>query len=370
MALVDVGGALRWPYYLFHAVDAGSGVTFDTFTIDASAEKASMKIPVPKTGTLESVGFRLGAVGQAPTNGLKVSFQDIDHTTGDPDGTVDQFRVVTAGLTANAWVDVSDTGAMTVDGGAGAKRSVTIGDELFVVIEFESFNASDSLEISAWRGSGVGSRTNYPYVDHFTSSWAKSLTAVCNVSLKYDDGTYAFIPQVGCASAIASTGVSLDTGTDPDEVALRFIAPFPCRVIGAQINCDLDGDADAVLYDTDGTTPLLTRSLDLNDRSSTTRAAFQFLFPGTADLSLGGEYHLAIKPTSLTNITVPHFDVDANVIFDQMGGGSDMHWAQRVDGGSWVDTITRRLFASLLLSHVDNGAGGGAVLISRPRRII
>jgi hypothetical protein len=52
--------------------------------------KLAFVCEAPKTGVLRKVCFRTGSVVTGDT--LKVSFQDVDPATGDPNGTADQFR--------------------------------------------------------------------------------------------------------------------------------------------------------------------------------------------------------------------------------------------------------------------------------------
>src|SRR3989304_561487 len=63
-----------------------------SFLIDAAAEKVAFIFKVPKTGTLESVSFVLGPVTTGDT--LKISFQDVDVATGNPDGSGDAVTLV------------------------------------------------------------------------------------------------------------------------------------------------------------------------------------------------------------------------------------------------------------------------------------
>src|SRR3990167_6931370 len=97
MALVSIPGGL-WIPRVYEALG------FSSFLLDAAGEKFAVIGVAPKTGNLDSFEFCLGTVTQAPVNGLLCSFQDLDLTTGHPDGTADQSKTVTAGLTTGAWV--------------------------------------------------------------------------------------------------------------------------------------------------------------------------------------------------------------------------------------------------------------------------
>ena len=140
--------------------------------------KYAFLMQTPKTGTLDSVGFLVNTVTQKPVNGLKVSFQSVSSTTGDPSGVIDQYTVVaSSSLAASTWVDVGAAGYMgSGGGGSGTRRSVNQGDYFFAVIEFNNFVANDSVTLNcpqAW-GGGSANMVQYTYVDKYaTSTWAK-----------------------------------------------------------------------------------------------------------------------------------------------------------------------------------------------------
>ncbi|RJQ37448.1 MAG: hypothetical protein C4555_06340 [Dehalococcoidia bacterium] len=144
---------------------------YSNLLIDASGERVAITFDAPLTGTLDSFEFRLGTVTQAPVNGLRCSFQDIN-SAGNPDGIDDQFRVITTGLTSSTWVA---PGLVTADGtDTGIKRSVTAGQRLAAVISFDNFVAGDALEISMVSTS----TTNVEVVGRcfpalFTASWSR-----------------------------------------------------------------------------------------------------------------------------------------------------------------------------------------------------
>jgi hypothetical protein len=349
-----------YPLDLTGIAAMGAATQTTNFLIDASAEKVAFVIRVPKTGTLNSVGFLLGTVTQAPASGLKVSFQDVDTSTGNPDGTGDQFATVTSGLTSNSWVDVSSTGYMGAGGaGSGAKRSVTVGDRLAIVIEFASFAASDSLNIVA-AATGTSVTMNYQcYVDHFTASWAKSAATNPIFSLKYDDGTYAVMPEVLPITGFGTLSYNQNTVAQ-DEAGLIFQVPFSCKVSGCWYDADIDGTADFVLYDSDGSTSLGSFSVDNNVRNSTGNGAgFGYFTGGEKTLTVNTSYRLIFKPTSTTNVILKYFDVNSAALLDQMPGGQTCHFTSRVDAGSWSQTTTRRPLMGLLISALDDGVSAG-----------
>src|SRR5262245_57177800 len=104
MAIVDIKPFLFPAPFSAHAYyQSFTSPLFTEVTLSASTDKFAMIGRAPKGVNLDQansrfgkVGFRTGAIGQWPTNGLKVSFQDVSATDGNPDGTIDQFCNITS----------------------------------------------------------------------------------------------------------------------------------------------------------------------------------------------------------------------------------------------------------------------------------
>lgn len=325
--------------------------TIASMLIDASGEKAAAIFRVGKTCTLAKVRIYFGTVNTA--RDVKVSFQDVSLTTGDPDGTPDQYRVIpTASIAASTWVL---TGAMTDNGADGGnKRSVTKGDLLAIVAEFDS--TVGNLVIS--RQTLNQGLDNGTYSDLFTSSWAKTASSAGMFELQDDTG--APVPCFGLIPALGGS-MNVNSGTTPDEVALYVKFPVDVKVDGAMVNIDLDGDCDVILYDSDGTTALETVSLDANVRAGTTVAMALVEFTQEHTLLANTFYRLAVKPTSVTTVVPRYMDVPVAATLDAFPGGQNAHWSQRTDAGAWTETTTRRPRFSLRVSSIHNSGGGGII---------
>lgn len=336
------------------------GITFafTSFLLDAAGEKLAFIFYAPKTGTLRSAGFRLGTVTTGQT--LKASFQDVSLTNGDPDGTVDQFRTVTVADTDdNTW---KQTGIISSDGtDGGTKRTVTQGDLLALVIEFDS--TVGNLNIS---GATASSASDSPfligvYCDHFTAAWLKSSAALPLLALEYDDLSFPFLPGVWPISASATQVYG--NGSTPDEAALR-LQLFPAKVIGGWANCTIAGNADFVLYDASSNV-LASGSLDSDVRLAA-NGQHICIFTSEATLAANTTYRLSLKPTTATSVTLRYFDVNAAAILGQVQGGQQMYYSTRTDAGAWTDTTTRRPMMGLLISALDDGAAAGGGLLTHP----
>lgn len=317
---------------------------FTNMLIDASGEKAAAIVTAPKTGTIDKVGFRTRTVTTGVT--VDVRLETVDATNGDPSGTLlgtnSNGSQVIADGDDNTWFLTSLTTGVTV----------TKGDEFAVVIA----NAgSGNMNITA--NNFYIATTQYPgYIDLFTAAWAKTANQHGNFAFEYSDGTYDVSPTIYPVTAINQH--VYNSGSNPDERALKFRLPFPFQVSKAWVNVDLNENADLVLQELDSTV-LQTVSLDKDIRSSSGNRLMLASFATSQALSKDTFYRLSLKPTTTTSITLKSFDVDAVAIMDSFNGGQNFHYSQRVNGGTWTDTTTRRPLIGIGIDALDDAAGGG-----------
>lgn len=332
----------------------------EDMAIDADGEKVAFIFQVPKTGTLGKFGFLLDTVTTGDT--LKVSFQDVDVTSGEPDGVADQYRtVVVADGDDQAW---KLTGLVTSDGtDGGTKRSVTRGDWLAVVIEYNSYVAGN-MQIRAGSASANDTFNNQQHPLLYIASWTKQ-NSLPVLALLYDDDSLAFMENVVPASLLSVTS-SLSTFSTPDEVGLYFSNPIPCEVNGAWVAADIDADAQLLLYDSDGSSVLATGTFDTNIRRGGGVGNALARFSSEVTLAKDTNYRLILKPTTTTSVSIRYWEVDVASYFGQAVGGTAWHWTSRTDAGSWTEITTRRPYMGLSVSALDDGVGGaGGGLVSR-----
>lgn len=312
--------------------------TSSVIILDASGEKFGMNIFAPRAGNLSKVHFRTGTVTTGDT--LLVSFQDTSLTTGNPDETADQSTTV---VVADGDDAVWKTATM------GATRTVTRGERVSVVIEYNSYVAGNM-------GLLCGSTTNNNIVYcalKTGGSWAKLVRSPLLV-LEYDDG--GIYPVEGAMFGLP-TARDFNTGSTPDEIALRFSLPFPARVAGIGWFGRLSGNADLVLYT--GTTALATVSLDTDIKEGAGDLYHWALFGTAQDVAASTVYRAAVKPSSATNVRLLFIDVSTAAHMAAGWGGAELYWSERTDAGSWSDTTTRRPSIFLIVEAFEAGGGGG-----------
>jgi hypothetical protein len=349
MALQAISGGLVVPHPPHNPMAANTGGGWGSVTIDAAGEKVAFLVTAPKTGNVQRVGFLLGAVTTAED--LKVSLQDIDLGTGDPDGAADQSVVVAAaGVVSNTWITAT----------LSASRAVTRGQRFYVVIEFNL--ATGFVAVQTGGGQARPAFAQLCYSSHYTGSWTKQTTGNQPVvALEYDDGTYG--PILGSYPMSLRGSTSFHNGSTPDEIALKFRFPAPVKIGGCwlAINMTNGAAADIVLYDSDGTTALETMSVDEDETTESGGMAGVCYFSQERTLAANTYYRLSLKPTNGTTTNLIWFDVAAAAILDAWDGGQGFHWSERTDAGAWTDTTTKRPMIGLIVTALDDGAGGGGV---------
>lgn len=311
--------------------------------VDASGKKAAAVIYAPKSGTVAKIGWRTGTVTASTSTDVRL--ETVDTTSGDPSGTLwaTNTNGTEATVASNTWY------ATTLTAGA----SVTKGDLLAVVI---APSGTPNYNVSTG-DSGGGLSINFPYVDLYTTSWAKTSVAPV-VALEYNDGSYEPIPGTLPASNYSSP--AFNSGSTPDEKGLHFKFAFPVRVTGFCAAFEQDTDTTFKLYDSDGATVLASVSVDSNARAAVSHSFFCHYFTTTHTLAKDTFYRLTAVPSSTTNCTMAEITVASVAAMDAWEGGQNLHMTERTDGGAWSQTTTKRPLISLVIDGLDNGAGSGA----------
>lgn len=314
-------------------------------TLDASGERAAFIWTAPKTGNIRKVWFRTGSVTGATDTDVRV--ETVGATTGDPSGTLwganTNATVASASITANTWVQ---TDALTAD------AAVTRGDVFALVIA-----PSGSPNFQVARGSGGPTDNTRFYASHLTASWTKYDQGVYpSIFPEYSDGSIA-VPFPDMVIGITALNSTFNTGSTPDEVALKVTLGPTMRAIGMYAALNAPNDYDLVLYSSDGSTVLESVATDKDLKASTGGRFHLSLFDTSVTLSAGGTYYLAVKPTSGSNVPLYYYDAPSA---DAAAACSLGYWSARTDAGSWSDTTTRVPYIGLVVDAMDDGAGGGS----------
>lgn len=323
--------------------------------LDAASEKAAhvFKIGQGGTGTIDKVGFLTRGVTTGAT--VDVRLETVSLTDGFPTGTLLGTNSNGAQVIGDGDDDTWFTTALTTG------VAVNQGDDVAVVIVNPS-SSPGNMNINATLFDD--SRTT-PYCAHFTSSWAmRNTNSNACAALEYDDGSYVNHPGVFPISAVPDA-FTFNSGSNPDERGIIFQLPFPFRVTGVRLHATIGADCDIVLYDSDGSSVLQTLTID-PDLGNGTGGIKSYPFDSSQDLLADTDYRMVFKPGA-SNISIQEFTVDTAAIMDSYPGGQKFHHTQRVDGGSWTETTTKRSYSlGIMFDGFDDAAGGSASGVRNP----
>lgn len=315
------------------------GNAFSTSIISSNTMRFAHIINIPKTGNLSHIGFRTGAVTSAAT--LRVRVETLD-STGTPTGTL-----IDANATGSQASPATNTNYEVALAGNVA---VTKNQRVAVVIDAPS--GTVNLQLTRL------SAANYamlaiPYTNFYNDvTWTKQATSPV-LALKYDDGTYPYLPSCFPPSSFSAITFN-DTTVAFDEAGNKFTLPMECRVVGFWSNLGT-------------TTGLFTNKLyDASDNVIASQAdtSAQTLFGGSAVkierldtpviLQPDTIYRQTLDSTDNTNKTSRRLNFDSTAISEVMQGGADIQYTQRKGSGAWTDTPAARMFIGLIIDQINN----------------
>jgi hypothetical protein len=150
---------------------------------------------------------------------------------------------------------------------------------------------------------------------------------------------------------------AMSNASTPDELGFKFRVPFACECVGIVMG---GGVTDGVAGIEDGAgNPVSTPVGALWEADVGNTGARSFYFEHAAvSLAANTDYYMVWKPggTSLTNYS---WDVEDAAARAGLPWGVTSSFNTRTDGGSWTEDTTKTMIASLIISGIDNGAGGG-----------
>lgn len=346
-------------------------------TMDASTEKIAFVgcvwHPTVKTGTINirKIRFQTGAVTFDAASTVRMSLQTVSATAGppyQPDGSQDQTYDFAsgAGLTANSWIT---SGNLSADRAVDLS-AVSLTDAnsrwLAVVWEYTTFTAADSIIIqgvvmnAAPLNSMIGGQTLLN-----TGAWAVT-NVVPSVALECDDGTFAYLEGCMPYNTFSSAAVSSSAAIRAAGLKFKFPMEVTAEGFGLLLQVPNGADTTITIYDSDGTTALVSAVVDNDAVASATNRLYAMIRCQPITFAANTYYRCVIVGTSATSTNILYGTVDAAALMDGMIGGQDMHWTERDSGGTWTDTTTRRPCFAIKLSSVHDGAGGGGGLIRHP----
>lgn len=334
-----------------------------SLVIDAAGEKVAMMghvwTPDRTAKSITKIHFRFNTVVKSGGSGLRVSLQNVLANTNGPvpDETQDEYADIANGnasFVSNGWMT---TGALS------ANRSVSPGDLLAVVIEFDptGWITPDSVQIACPTVTGPAARYSLPSTAIKTGgSWGLGSSTRPNVLFEFSDGTFGTFAGADVCSDLNSHAIKQDTAGS-DEYAMRFSFPVAVTVDGCFVRVNpsaTTADFNIVLYDSVDT-ELANISVDGAIRNLDYKPMF-LQFPSEVNLTANAVYRLSCRPNQTTS-TVTVYTKDVNTANHMVvhQGGTSIYSSTRLNLGTWTDTTTRRLHGfGLSISAIDAGSGG------------
>jgi hypothetical protein len=367
MSLVDVG-------YLPYPSHYVSGVG-QSAQIAAAEDHVASVFPIPKTGTLLKVGWRI-TVTNTPVLTMKVSLETVADVIGAPVATTDGGKTLYAANAQSAAISNPSAG-VRFDSINGSNPStgiaVTEGD-LVSFVRRCTARSSGTLNVQLDQtgtiivaGLTAAGGSTHPYEYKRLAGVATAYPGLPFLTLEYDTG-FVTSPFLTPAS-LAQANDAFSSSSNPDRRGLKIAFPWTCRVLGAQLYIDSDSDFQFIFYDADEYTVLTGFPLSVsgNKRSASSANLMWVRFPTPPTLAANQAYRAVILPTTTTNLTMQTWtpaDDGAVTGISGLVGGTNIIYTSRngaPTSGShaWTDDATKRSSFVFIVDQIDVGSGGG-----------
>ena len=350
-------GLVFWPGFPVPRTTVSSTAT----TLDATSDSYAVVFDAEEDATITHVCFRQGTATGTPGN-LRVGIQGVN-TSGIEDGTW-----LGGGSGYGDYTPVSGNNNTIVTVTLGASVSLQRGSQYAIVCDPESgtWDGSNRVTITIlW--SGLDPVYSNPYYNvggsKMSSGPQRSMYLMRSSSRSY-----------GMDPFQTTATLSFNSGSTPDEAGLRWTMPSGAgstyQVVGLRFAAQfVTSGAYTVtmrLYDTDGSTVLQNRTIDVRNTYNFTQDARIFFFDEDtlADLDFGSEYTATLLPDD----TAGGFSHTFRYMTLASAGDTtvwtpgEIQWVERTNAGAWTETPTRVPLMDLIVRGIDPGASGGGLL--------
>lgn len=360
MALVDIGREI-WPVPLIPGGNQSTLLALVALGFDSTTDRLAWVGKAEFTDSLSVIYFRTALVTTGSTLDIRVETVSNGRPTGTLFGTNTNVTVVVADTDDNAWKTATLTAA----------ASLTAGQEFAVVIVNSS--GTPNIQLGAYpAGMAAGqSRGQYPLClqDTGGGTWA----GVDGFEWIFQFSTNGVRPMPGLFPVSGGgTITAYNSGTSPNERALRFQITAPARVVGIRVpilNVAAGGNFTVSLWDATGDVDgeaLGQSAFDGDFPLSTTQDGMvDAIFAAPVELAANTTYYMGIRADTANNIGVAELSNSTvtNAMRAFPGVNLQTYLATRVwtagTAGAWTTTTTTLLVAHLLIDQRDDGSGGG-----------
>lgn len=346
MALQTIVSGLLIPP--LHNVDT---FTISTLAIDATGEAAACLFRVPVGGKINALSVRFGAVTTGDT--ISIEAQTVTTASGLPSdtlwatGTAMSFSLTTT--MANSWQTIN----------LSAVATVTIGDVVALAIKRDDVGGAGNFTVARLAGGMVMQGQAAAKV---LAAWARTAGSMCVIP------HYSGVAQPAALenySPYTSLALSASAGSNPDELGNLMNFPFLVRATGFYVlgqAAATGGIFKVRLYDTDGTTVMTSRTLDMDVERPLGGGLglMQGHFLSATVLAINSNYRLSIFASAGT-VTMLRLSAPAASAIARLALGSACYATTRTDSGAWSNDTTSMFGMGLIVDQLDDSsASGGA----------
>lgn len=351
-----------------------------SFTLDAAEEFAVMVFKVPKSGTLNKIGWRTAAITEGTSFVLKISVETVAETIGQPVATSNATKTLYAAGAESE--DITSLSANTIyftaiNGTTGV--SVSAGDYISVTFRLTAVNGASVTITNAQHNNfytlGLAQYTNDFYVAAYLGSSWTLWEQIPMISLEYSDG---FCPHFFLQPPCSQTTNTWGSNDTPDRRGIKIKYPFKCRLSGCLLILDADSDVDIILYDSDEYTVMsgFPITISTSKRRLNNRSIHCVIFPIKPELTADTFYRLVVVPKGTTDIFLLYSTLSDDGSYtgaSQTLEGDNIAYTYRNGDPSgadhaWTDSVNDRPYISVLIDGIEASSGGSG--ISRSRQLM
>jgi hypothetical protein len=285
---------------------------------------------------------------------LRVGIQDVT-AAGIPDGTFDVYADVVGGASLNT---LSPNATSLTTG----TKTIAHGDIIAVVVGFTARAGSDSIPVVY--SDNNSSSAGFPYCAVNSGAGFGITERTPVVTIESDDGTIGWLGMDSWAFSV--DGLSVNSGSTPDEYALVFQVPFKGKITSLLGFFGVSGtsaDYELSLYSDPTGTPTVMSTFTGDASYSAQGGTSQRIIEGqiaAQTINPLTDYAIALRPTTANNNFIPYLNFGTSAARGATMLGTNWALGTRSNQtGAFSITSSSIPLLGARFSEFDDGVGGG-----------